>query len=172
MDFISTQTFKSPVGELIVGVHDSKLCMCDWRYRRMRSQIDARIKKLLSAEYVEQPHDLIDETLAQLEAYFQQRLKVFDLPLTLAGTSFQQSVWEALIKIPYGETSTYKALSELMEKPDAIRAVASANGANAISIIVPCHRIIGSDGSLVGYAGGLRAKKSLLEMEQGVLAAK
>ena len=81
------------------------------------------------------------------------------------GSDFQKSVWNALIQIPFGETKSYLALSQQLQNPDAIRAVASANGANAISIIVPCHRIIGSDGSLVGYAGGLEAKKKLLRLE-------
>src|SRR5690606_18399830 len=89
----------------------------------------------------------------------------FDIPLLFIGTDFQKSVWEALMEIPYGTTKSYLELSRDLGDENAIRAVATANGANSISIIVPCHRIIGSDGSLTGYAGGLNAKKKLLQLE-------
>jgi len=92
---------------------------------------------------------------------------VFDIPLRLAGSEFQQKVWQALLQIPFGKTATYLGLSNKLQNPKAIRAVAAANGANAISIMVPCHRIIGSSGELIGYAGGLKAKQQLLELESG-----
>ncbi len=93
---------------------------------------------------------------------------MFDIPLLLVGSEFQKSVWNALLQVPYGVTETYLGLSKNIENEKAIRAVASANGANAIAIIVPCHRIIGSDGSLVGYAGGLNAKRKLLNIEKAL----
>lgn len=108
---------------------------------------------------------VIQEAIKQLEDYFSGNRKTFDVPLSIVGTDFQQSVWKELMEIPFGETRSYLELSRQLSNPDAIRAVASANGANAISIIIPCHRIIGSDGSLVGYAGGLDAKKRLLRLE-------
>jgi len=160
---ISTKDYKTRFGELILGSHDGSLVLCDWKYRRMRPAIDKRIQSKLSTNYEAGESDVINETIAQLEAYFKGDRKQFDLPLKFAGTDFQQQVWQALIKIPYGKTESYLGLSRILGDEKAIRAVATANGANAISIIVPCHRIIGSKGDLVGYAGGLPAKKKLLQ---------
>ncbi|MCL4117102.1 UNVERIFIED_CONTAM: hypothetical protein GTU68_049687 [Idotea baltica] len=131
----------------------------------MRTTIDKRIKASLNAQYVEESTSLIDKTVTQLNQYFNKELIKFSIDLYFAGTAFQQQVWQALINIPYGETSTYLKLAQSLKNEKAIRAIASANGANAISIIIPCHRIIGSDGSLVGYAGGLPVKKKLLQLE-------
>jgi len=108
---------------------------------------------------------LLEETEKQLNEYLNRKRKHFDIPLKFAGTDFQKKVWEALIQVPYGQTNTYLELSKNLGDEKAIRAVSTANGANAISIIVPCHRIIGSNNSLVGYAGGLQAKKKLLQLE-------
>ncbi|MCG8578389.1 MAG: methylated-DNA--[protein]-cysteine S-methyltransferase [Bacteroidales bacterium] len=165
MSHISIQYYKSPYGELILGSHNNQLCLCDWRYRKMRKSIDNRITTALASEYIEEPSAIIDETIHQLELYLKGELKVFRLPILLAGTDFQKKVWNALSEIPWGTTNSYLDLSKKLGNDNAIRAVASANGANAISIIIPCHRIIGSDGKLVGYAGGLNAKKRLLELE-------
>ncbi|WP_430813013.1 methylated-DNA--[protein]-cysteine S-methyltransferase [Carboxylicivirga sp. RSCT41] len=165
MSHISIQYYKSPCGELILGSYNNQLCLCDWRYRKMRQSIDNRITKSLKATYKEEPSSVINEAIQQLELYFKGELKVFKLPLLLAGTEFQKKVWNTLAEIPWGTTNSYLELSKLLGNNNAIRAVASANGANAISIIIPCHRIIGSDGKLVGYAGGLTAKKKLLELE-------
>lgn len=162
---ISYQYFKCPVGELIIGAYDGQLCICDWRYRKMRSTVDKRIMTLLKAEMVEEDSSVIVKCITQLEEYFARSLKEFDLPLLMVGSAFQQSVWEALVAVPYGRTVSYLELARQLENEGAIRAVASANGANALAIIVPCHRIIGSDGDLTGYAGGLPAKKKLLELE-------
>jgi len=162
---IKIQYYKTPFGELILGSYNSKLCIADWRYRKMRSEINSRIQKGLEADYVEENTSVIQQTIAQLNEYFDGKRKDFDIPLQLVGTDFQQSVWTELLKIPFGKTDTYLGLSQKLSNEKAIRAVASANGANAISIIVPCHRIIGSDGKLIGYAGGLSAKKKLLELE-------
>ena len=164
---LNTILYKSPVGELIMGDFNDQLCLCDWRYRKMRQEVDNRIIKGLNTESIEQSTPLLVETQKQLAAYFDKKLTVFDLPLLFIGTDFQQTVWKALQQIQYGKTKTYLDLAKQLNNPKAIRAVASANGANAISIIVPCHRIIGSNQELVGYAGGLSAKKKLLELEQG-----
>jgi methylated-DNA-[protein]-cysteine S-methyltransferase len=144
--------------------------MCDWKWRKMRNTIDARLKKGLDAEFVEAEDDIIKKTIIQLEEYVEKKRKLFDIPLLLVGSEFQKQVWEELMKVPYGETETYSGLSARIGKPEAIRATASANGANAISIIIPCHRIIGSNGDLTGYAGGLAVKKKLLELEQGSIS--
>lgn len=166
---IQISTFKTPFGELILGSFDGKLCLCDWLYRKQRAAIDRRIQKDLKADYVAGDSEVIDETMVQLDAYFHKERTTFELPLLFAGTHFQKGVWEALVEIPYGETISYADLSRKLNNPLGIRAISSANGANAISIIVPCHRIIGSNGDLVGYAGGLPAKKKLLELEGALI---
>ena len=165
MNKISIQYFKTIFGELILGSYNNELCLADWRYRKMRDSIDKRIQKGLDAEYVEEESDVILDAENQLNEYINGDRTVFDIPLKFVGTEFQQSVWHELMNIPYGKTETYLGLSKKLNNEKAIRAVASANGANAISIIVPCHRVIGSKGELVGYAGGLAAKKKLLLLE-------
>lgn len=107
------------------------------------------------------------EAIDQLSAYFAGRLRAFDLPLEPAGTPFQQRVWKALLDIPYGETESYGALARRIGDVKAVRAVGLANGANPISIVIPCHRVIGANGSLVGYGGGLPNKRALLDLERG-----
>ena len=166
MPQINIQHFKTKVGELLLGSFDNKLCMLDWKYRRMRTSIDNRIQNGLRADYVERSDPVIENTKTQLNEYLDGTKKEFDIPLLMVGTDFQKSVWNALIEIPYGNTSSYLNLAQSIDNKKAVRAVAAANGANAISIIVPCHRIIGSDGKLVGYAGGLPVKKRLLELEK------
>ncbi len=165
MGDIVFQYFKTPYGELKIASYEDKLCMCDWRYRKMREAIDQRVCNTLDANITKNSSATIDETKRQLQEYFAGERRYFDIPLLLAGSDFQKKVWEALLQIPYGKTETYIRLSENLGDVKAIRAVAAANGANAISIIVPCHRIIGSDGKLVGYAGGITNKRKLLELE-------
>ena len=160
--------YQSPYGELIIGSIDNKLCLCDWRYRRMRQSIDKRLESYLHATFDEvkaKDCTIIQQTISQLTEYFTKKRQSFDIPLLFCGTDFQQKIWRALITVPYGTTSTYAKLAQRINNPKAIRAVANANGANALSIIVPCHRIIGSNGELLGYAGGLNAKKKLLNLE-------
>lgn len=135
----------------------------------MRLSIDTRIKNHFNVEFEENETLLLKETSKQLDAYFNKFSTSFDLPIELIGTEFQKKVWKALQNIPYGMTKSYLQLSHIIENPKAIRAVASANGANALSIIIPCHRIIGSQGELTGYAGGLNAKKKLLLLENSKL---
>ena len=122
-------------------------------------------KEHKSTDFVEQGTPLLKEATRQLEEYLDGKLKSFDLPLAPEGTDFQQTVWAALRDIPYGETRTYKQVAEMIGKPEASRAVGTANGKNPILIITPCHRVIGTDGKLVGYAAGLAVKEKLLEME-------
>lgn len=165
---ISIQTYSTPVGDILLGSYEGKLCLADWKYRKMRTSIDKRLQKGLNAKYVEESSEVIVETMKQLDAYFANERKLFDIPLLMVGTDFQKSVWQGLMKIPYGTTASYLELSKKIGNEKAVRAVASANGANAISIMIPCHRIIGSDGSLTGYAGGLATKKKLLELEQNL----
>jgi methylated-DNA-[protein]-cysteine S-methyltransferase len=111
------------------------------------------------------------EVIAQLEAYFAGELRRFDLPLAPEGTPFQREVWSALTAIPYGETVSYGELARRLGRPAASRAVGAANGQNPIPIVIPCHRVIGADGSLTGFGGGLAIKRRLLDLEAGVSGA-
>lgn len=165
MSAISIDYYKTSMGELVLGSFNNQLCICDWRYRKMRSEIDFRITTGLSATstYAETP--VIAMAKEQIEQYLNGHREQFDVPLLMVGTPFQKEVWNALLQIPYGKTESYLGLSNRLNNPKAIRAVASANGANALAIFVPCHRIIGSNGDLVGYAGGLDIKRKLLALE-------
>ncbi len=168
MKTIGIQYFKSSFGELILGEFDGKLCMCDWRYRKTRTAIDKRLQKGLNAGFREKESSLFDTVKQQLDEYFSASRKTFTVPLLMVGTDFQKQIWNELRKIPFGETDSYLGLSQKINNPKAVRAVAAANGANAIAIFVPCHRIIGIRGDFVGYAGGISTKKKLLQLESSV----
>jgi methylated-DNA-[protein]-cysteine S-methyltransferase len=131
----------------------------------MRSAIDVRIAQKLKSEYVEGTSSLIEKTKLELSEYFDGERTEFSISILPVGSDFQQTVWRELTHIPFGKTTTYLDLSLKLGNVKAIRAVAAANGANALSIMIPCHRVIGSDGGLVGYAGGVLAKQKLLELE-------
>jgi methylated-DNA-[protein]-cysteine S-methyltransferase len=166
MNQINIQYHKTKIGELILGSFDARLCLLDFRYRKMRTTVDNRIKIGLKADFLEQNDAILTNAKEQLDEYLTGNRKEFDIPLLMIGTDFQKSVWNALIKIPYGATSTYLQLAKNINNIKAVRAVAGANGANAIAIVIPCHRIIESTGGLGGYGGGLAAKKRLLKLEQ------
>ncbi|MGI5193727.1 methylated-DNA--[protein]-cysteine S-methyltransferase [Streptomyces sp. CA-288835] len=148
----------SPYGPLTLVATDgvlSGLYMTDQRHRPPEETFGA-------------PDDTpFGETIDQLKAYFASELKEFDLPLRLDGTPFQRTVWEQLRRIPYGETRSYGELADAVGNPKASRAVGLANGKNPLGIIVPCHRVVGANGSLTGYGGGLDRKKRLLDFERG-----
>lgn len=168
---IRVQHVPSPIGELQIGAYDGSLCMLDFRYRTMRQAIDNRIQRMLGCRFVMEMDDIIATAQQQLDEYLQAKRTIFDLPLLLCGSAFQRRVWQALADIPYSQTSTYLRLAETIGNKKAVRAVAAANGANALAIIIPCHRIIGSNGSngkLVGYGGGLSVKKRLLKLERSL----
>ncbi|MFJ9737598.1 methylated-DNA--[protein]-cysteine S-methyltransferase [Streptomyces sp. NPDC101166] len=148
----------SPYGPLTLVADDGVLCglyMTEQRHRPAQDSFGARDDRLFA------------EAEDQLEAYFTGELKAFTLPLRLDGTPFQRTVWAELQKIPYGETRTYGDLAHALGAPTASRAVGLANGKNPIGIIVPCHRVVGADGSLTGYGGGLDRKRRLLTFESG-----
>ncbi len=166
MNQININYYKTKIGELMLGSFDGKLCLLDYRYRKMRKSVDNRIRKGLNANFVEHDDEILRKTREQLDEYLNEGRKEFDIPLLMVGSVFQKNVWDALMKVPYGTTSTYLHQSKNINNEKAVRAVASANGANSISIIITCHRIIGSNGELVGYGGGLPVKKRLLKLEQ------
>ncbi|MFJ4716642.1 methylated-DNA--[protein]-cysteine S-methyltransferase [Streptomyces sp. NPDC088785] len=148
----------SPYGPLTLVAADGILCglyMTDQRHRPAEETFGVRDERPFGA------------AIDQLSGYFQGELTTFDVPLTLIGTPFQQSVWALLRQIPYGETRTYGALAEALGKPQASRAVGLANGKNPVGVIVPCHRVVGSNGDLTGYGGGIERKRRLLDFERG-----
>ncbi len=166
MNKIYIQYYKTKIGELILGSFEDQLCLLDFRYRKMRLTVDNRIKKGLNSDYHEQDNEILKKTRKQINEYLNGSRKEFEIPLLMVGSDFQKQVWNALINVKYGETASYLDLAKKINNKNAVRAVAAANGANSIGIIIPCHRIIGSDGKLVGYGGGLAVKKRLLNLEK------
>ncbi len=157
--------YDSPCGELLLGAYGDKLCLCDWNEKPCVERNKRRLVRLLHAEFTEEPSEIIQRTKQQLDEYFAGERSAFDIPLHPVGTDFQQRVWRALLGIPFGQTRTYKDIALRVGNLKGIRAVAQAIGANGISILIPCHRVIGSNHSLTGFAGGLQAKRTLLEIE-------
>lgn len=162
---ISISKYISPAGELILGSYEDKLCLCDWARANHRDLIDRRVLKSLNAHFEYSLSDVISKAISQLDEYFAGDRTEFSIPILFSGTFFQCGVWSELLKIPYGETISYSEQAYRIGCPKAVRAVASANAANPISIFVPCHRVIGMNGKLSGYGGGLDAKRFLLNLE-------
>lgn len=158
--------YPTPCGCLLLGSYGQRLCLCDWYEAKHRQTMDRRLQTALRAEYAEGITTTLLTAIGQLDEYFGGRRTAFSLPLLAIGTPFQRQVWQTLPQIPYGETVSYAQIATMMGNPKAVRAVAAANGANPIAIIIPCHRVIGSDNSLTGYAGGVKAKRFLLELER------
>lgn len=166
--FIFTEPYHSPCGDLILGSSGDQLCLCDWTVSKQRDRTYLRLQRELKTTMKEEPSAVTREAAKQLDEYFRGVRKNFDLPLLFVGTPFQKSVWENLLHVPYGETRTYAWMARQLGNVRAVRAIGHAIGSNPIAIFVPCHRIIGSDGKLTGFAGGIAAKKFLLEMERSV----
>lgn len=153
-------TLPSPVGELKLVANGSRLAAILWENDKPN-----RVRLGSMTEAPDNP--VLMKTARQLEEYFAGTRSAFDLDLDFAGTEFQKKVWAALLTIPFGETRTYSQIAQQIGHPSAVRAVGAANGRNPISIIAPCHRVIGASGKLTGFAGGLEAKERLLTLEGG-----
>jgi methylated-DNA-[protein]-cysteine S-methyltransferase len=149
-------TYESPVGQLLLVGDGEHLHQVHFENGKRAAQTLPEWKESRRP---------FEEVLRQLKAYFRGEREEFEISLAMEGTGFQRTVWEELRRIPYGETISYGQLAERIGKPRAVRAVGAANGSNPIPIIVPCHRVIGSNGSLTGFGGGLPTKKKLLELE-------
>lgn len=165
---IKIKRYESPCGVLMLGSFGDELCLCDWQVEKHRGHVDRRLKRMLEAEFEEGTSEVIEKAARQLDEFFARQRREFDVPLLFTGTDFQKTVWNELLRIPFGQTISYGEMARRIGMPKAVRAVANANGANSMSIFAPCHRVIGSDRSLTGYGGGLTAKRMLLELE-GVL---
>ncbi|WP_118976922.1 bifunctional transcriptional activator/DNA repair enzyme AdaA [Taibaiella koreensis] len=163
---IQLSRLETPLGPMIACAVSEGICLLEFADRKMLETELKDISRLLRATIVpgDSPH--FDILRKELKAYFEGKLKVFTVALSMPGTVFQQKIWHALREVPYGHTSTYKRQAGVLGITSSIRAVAHANGMNRISIIVPCHRVLGSDGSLTGYGGGLHRKQWLLEHER------
>jgi len=159
---LHSKSIDSPVGELKLIASDRGLLAILW-------QNDSPRRVRLAAQTEDANHPILLKTESQLAEYFTGKRQHFDLPLDPQGTPFQLAVWDALLAIPYGETRSYGQLARQLGNPNATRAVGAANGRNPISIIVPCHRVVGSTGKLTGFAGGLNTKSFLLELEARTL---
>lgn len=177
------QEFDIPVGEILLGALGNQLCLCDWKCNKHRSQNDNRIKRLLGVGYesitpiynkvVDSSFNkvrdssflTIQRASQELREYVSGERKSFDVPLLMVGTDFQKRVWQALMSIPYGSIVSYMDIARRIGNPKSVRAVAQAIGSNPISILVPCHRVVGCNGRLTGYAGGVEAKRFLLQLE-------
>lgn len=163
---IDLTRLETPIGPMIACADDKGICLLEFTDRKMLETEFKDLAKRLNAIIIPGENKHFPELRHQLIAYFESKNKEFTVPLSLQGTEFQVSVWKELLKIPYGATRSYQQQANMLGQRGAVRAVANANGMNKISILIPCHRVIGSDGKLTGYGGGLWRKKFLLELEQ------
>ncbi len=159
----------TPLGPMFVCATDEGLCMLEFTDRKMLETEFKDLQRLLRAKIIAGENEHIKQAKKEVGEYFEGKRKSFDVKLNAPGTDFQKSAWQCLHTIPYGETATYQYQAEKLKNPKAVRAVGTANGANRISIIIPCHRVIGKDGKLTGYGGGLERKRWLLEHEKSNL---
>lgn len=158
--------FTTPLGPMFVCATERGICLLEFTDRRMLETEFRDLQRLLNARIIAGENSHTRQAEKQINEYFCAKRQRFDLSLDAPGSEFQRTVWQALCEVPYGQTSYYQALSALTGKPDAARAVAAANGANRIAIVIPCHRIIGKDGSMTGYGGGMARKAWLIEHER------
>jgi AraC family transcriptional regulator of adaptative response/methylated-DNA-[protein]-cysteine methyltransferase len=156
----------TPLGPMTAIVNDRGLLLCEFADRPMLPEQLSRVLKLFGEFPVPGGHVYLDQTQRELDEYFAGDRDEFTIPLVLDGTPFQNSVWQQLLTIPFGKTTSYDQIAKRVDCPGGARAVGRANGDNRIAIIVPCHRVIGADGSLTGYGGGQRRKRWLLNHEQ------
>jgi O-6-methylguanine DNA methyltransferase len=157
----------TPIGEMIAAEYKNKLCLLEFADDPNRAALKP-LERFFKVSSTSAKTATLDETTKQLSLYFEGKLKTFKLPLIFTGSDFQKLVWQKLLEIPYGHTVSYGWIAEKINNPNSSRAVGRANGSNRISIIVPCHRIIGKDGSLTGYGGKIWRKKWLLEHEGAI----
>ena len=163
---IKTTKIETPLGEMIAGATEKGICLLEFNDRKILPAEYKDLIRLLNTTFEEGENKHLKVLRKQLKEYFDGERKEFTIPLVTPGTSFQQAIWKELQNIQYGSTMSYLEQSLALNQPDAIRAVANANGKNRIAIVIPCHRVVGSDGRLTGYGGGLKRKKWLLDHEK------
>jgi AraC family transcriptional regulator of adaptative response/methylated-DNA-[protein]-cysteine methyltransferase len=160
----------TPLGPMLIGATDDALVLVEFVDRRQLAAQIEKIGRRLGAVFAPDSSPLIERGAAQLRGYFESARQHFDVPLHPVGSDFERAVWDSLLEIPYGETRSYAEIANRVGRPSAVRAVGRANGMNALAVVVPCHRVVGSDGRLVGYGGGLWRKERLLALERGELS--
>jgi O-6-methylguanine DNA methyltransferase len=158
-------TIVTPIGEMVAGATKTHLVLFEFAHRRMLPVQFQRLEAAVGGELVAGESAIIKQLRRELDEYFRGARREFTIPLYAPGTPFQMKVWNELLRIPVGTTTSYARVASAIGHPTAVRAVARANGDNRIAILIPCHRVIGSDGSLTGYGGGLSRKKKLLDLE-------
>ncbi len=163
---ISITEIHTPLGPMLAGATSEGVCLLQFTNRIRMEKEFSDLQKLLNAVMLPGRNQHLDQLENELAEYFEGKRKVFSVPLHTPGNEFAQSVWKMLQEIPYGKTCSYKEQAEMMKNPKAIRAIASTNGRNRLAIIIPCHRVIGSNGSMTGYAAGTDKKKWLLKFEK------
>jgi AraC family transcriptional regulator of adaptative response/methylated-DNA-[protein]-cysteine methyltransferase len=168
---VTVTRLETPLGPMLAGAADAGVCLLEFVDRRMIETQVRRLARRLGAALVPGASPHLDALAEEVRRYFAGELRRCTVPLDLRGTPFQEKVWRALLTIPYGATRSYAEQARLIGAPSATRAVARANGDNRIAIMVPCHRVVGADGTLTGYGGGLWRKRYLLDLEQRALAA-
>lgn len=166
---VDLKRIETPLGTMIACANENGICMLEFSDRKALPTELKEISKHFDANIVQGENPHFKTLEKELEEYFEGKLKDFTVPLAPVGTDFQKKVWEILRTIPYGTTRTYQQQADILGNPKAVRAVANANGLNKISIIIPCHRVIGSNGTLTGYGGGIWRKQKLLELEKAIL---
>ncbi len=164
---VRTSRILTPLGPMVAGATDEGVCLLEFADRRMLETQVRRIESVLEARALPGMNPHIAQLEAELDEYFRGARMLFTVPLVTAGTPFQEHVWSALRAIRYGETRSYQDQASAIGRPDAVRAVGRANGDNRIAVVIPCHRVVGKDGTLVGYGGGLWRKQFLLDLEAG-----
>ena len=157
--------YTSPLGSVILMSCHGKLVYANWDSPECLKKL-AKIESHVSDSYIEEDDEILNETQRQLEEYFAGKRKLFNLPLEFTGTEFQKQTWQNMVAIPYGQTVTYKELATAVARPKGARAIANICGANPIAIIIPCHRVVASNGKPGGYTGGVDKKLALLELEK------
>lgn len=162
---VTVTRIPTPLGPLVAGVTGGEVVLLEYADRRMLPTQFKRLGNALGCVFVPGDDPLLERLAAQLDEFFAGTRRAFDVPIRTCGTDFQERVWAALLRIPVGTTRSYADIAREIGQPTAVRAVARANGDNRIAILIPCHRVIGSDGKLTGYGGGLWRKKRLLEIE-------
>jgi len=163
---IKTIKLETPLGEMIAGATEDGICLLEFSDRRILNTEYKDLTRLLKTTLEDGENKHLKALRKQLNEYFNGSRKGFDIPLVTPGSEFQQAVWKELKNIPFGSTRSYQEQAVALNRPDLVRAVANANGMNRISIVIPCHRVIGTDGHLTGYGGGLKRKKWLLDHEK------
>ncbi len=162
---ITLSQFATPLGPMYAGASEQGVCFLEFIDRKMIDGQIEQLQKIMKAKFVTGKNELLDRVEKQMNEYFAGERHQFDIPLDVRGTDFQKEAWDALLKIPYGETRSYAQQAERLGKPKAVRAIASANAKNHIAIVIPCHRVIAKDGGLAGFGGGIWRKKFLLDLE-------